>query len=170
MAEEGHFLDSATDNWNEANWHKVAVLLNAVDGVLMVTGLSDLAVIQATPTAMSVIVGTGRAWINGIAYLNTAAKTLVVDAADATYTRIDLVVAEIDFTANTYEVKIVKGTPAASPTAPALTQTDGVTWQLLLGTLTIPAAATSITTAMIADNRKFLLGADPHADPVGSLE
>ena len=157
MTENVNFLDSATDNWNEANWHKVAKLLNGIDGVLRTNG-SALAVIQATPAAMSVIVGTGMSWFNGIEYDNTVAKTLVIGAAHASYNRYDYIVVEADFTGNTCVAKVVPGTAAASPTAPTLTQTDGVLWQFPLALVLVPAAATSILTADITDVRKMLFG------------
>lgn len=157
MTENVNFLDSATENWTEANWHKVAKLLNAVDGVLE-DSTSKLAVIQATPAAMSVIVGTGMAWINGLEYDNTAAKTITIDAADGTNTRYDYIVIEADFTGNTCVAKVVKGTAAASPVAPTLTQTDGVLWQFPLALVTVGAGVTSILTANISDVREYLFG------------
>lgn len=159
MAENVNFLDSDTENWTEANWHKVAKLLNAVDGVLEGDG-SELAVIQATPAAMSVIVGTGTAWINGLEYDNTAAKTLVIDAADATYDRYDYIVIEADFSADTMVAKVVKGTAAASPVPPTLTQIDGVLWQFPLAVSYIEHGSTSVETADISDEREFLFGTE----------
>jgi len=94
-----------------------------------------------------------------VRYNNSAAKTITVDPADATYTRIDRIVLRITWALNTMQAVYSKGTAAASPAAPALTQTSAV-WEFPLCTLTIPSGTTAITTAMISDERVRLYGTD----------
>jgi|GEM_PF-2950957 len=158
MALNFNFLNTGNMDWNEPNWHKVALLLQGQDGALE-NYLSEFAVIQNTPPAMNVIVGTGMGWANGIEFDTTAPTTVTVDDADATYTRMDYVVFAIDWVAKTVTLTTHKGTAAASPVAPTLTQ-DSSLYEYPLALLTIPAgvAGAAITTAMITDVRTFLNG------------
>ena len=152
-----NFTESATDNWTEANWLKVAKMIQPRNGVIEGDGTSEFAVIQNTPAAMNVIVGTGAGWLYGLEFDNTAPITVTVDDADATYPRIDLVVFQVDLVANTWSMTTHKGIAAPSPTAPAPTHSATV-YELELAQLLIPATSTSITTAMITDTRKYVNG------------
>jgi hypothetical protein len=72
-------------------------------------------------------------------------------------TRIDIVVVELDPTANTIVTKIVSGTAAsADPVAPTLTQSATGIYQLPIATLTIPTSTVAITSGMLADTRTFM--------------
>jgi hypothetical protein len=72
-------------------------------------------------------------------------------------TRIDIVVVELDPTANTIVTKIVSGTAvAADPVAPTLTQSPTGIYQLPISTLTIPASSVAITDEMLTDTRTFM--------------
>lgn len=101
---------------------------------------------------------TGMALIKGIEYVNHVLDDLTHAAADATNPRIDTIVVEVaragQLDEGRAELKIVAGTPAASPVAPTLTQTAAV-WQLPLVDVRINAASTTITS--ITDRRVFLL-------------
>lgn len=123
----------------------------AHNGVLANLGDSMLAVIQATPAAMSVVVGTGDAWIQGAWYQNSAAKTLTVTTAHATLARIDRVVLRLDWAANTIGVVMLDGTAGSGIPTP-LTQNSS-TWEISLARVAVAAAATSIVTANITDER-----------------
>ncbi len=116
---------------------------------------SELAVIENTPAAMNVVVGTGVAWMGGLRYANSAPVTVTIDAADATYTRYDLVCVKVDFATNVYGATVHKGTAEASPTVPTPTQ-DTSAWEFPLAVVTVAPGTSSITTAMIADARKRL--------------
>lgn len=150
-----NFTESATDNWTEANWLKVAKMIQPRNGVIEGDGTSELAVIQNTPAAMNVVVGTGAGWLYGLEFDNTAPITVTVDDADATYPRIDLVVFQVDLVANTWSMTTHKGTAAAVPSAPTPTHSATV-YELELAQLTIPATSPSITTGMIANTMKFI--------------
>lgn len=153
-----NFLQTGNEDWTEANWHKVAMMLNGVNGVLE-DATSKFAVTQNTPEAQNVIVGTGYAWVNGIEVDNTAPLTVTVSAADATNDRYDYIVIEVDWSAHAVTIKAVAGTPAASPVAPTLTQTDGVLWQFPLELIKVRHGSSSIEAAdLITDERKYLFG------------
>jgi hypothetical protein len=104
-------------------------------------------------SGMQVKVNAGQSMVRGHYYASTATETLAVAAAHATLARIDNVVLELDPTANTILLKVVTGTAASTPTAPALVQTDAGIWQQLLGTVSVAAAATTISAAAVTDAR-----------------
>src|SRR4051812_5780170 len=127
-----------------AQWQKFAAYYVG-DGVVGET-LNSFNTIQHTPAGMSVDVQSGRCFLQGVFGENGAAKQLTIAAADATNPRIDRVVLRLDTVAQDVEVLVITGTPAVSPSAPALvrsaTQTDYSLWQVLVGT-----TVTSIVTA-----------------------
>ena len=104
-------------------------------------------------SAMTVAVSAGWGFIN-CKWVKTDAETLLtLDNADASNPRKDRVVIGLDYTNRTINLYVLKGTPAASPTSPALTRTEGVKWELCLAEITVAANATSISQANITDTR-----------------
>ena len=83
-----------------------------------------------------------------------ADELINLDVADPTYARIDSVVIEIDTTVGVRagSVKLLKGTPASNPSAPAITRTSTI-YQYRLANITIAANATVITQSLIEDTR-----------------
>lgn len=128
-------------------FHKIM----AKDGVVANLGDSMLAVIQATPAAMSVVVGTGDAWVQGTWYQNSAAKTMTISAAHASLVRIDRIVLRCDWAANSVVLAVLEGTAGSGIPTP-LTQTTS-TWEISLAKITLPATATSVITSYITDER-----------------
>ena len=112
---------------------------------------------------MSVDVAAGAAWIEGdddtaaqpIYRARTGSTTnLTITAADATNPRIDRVVLEIlDSTfsgaSQVGRLRVIDGTPAASPSAPALPDSA-----ISLATISVIANETAITDAEITDLRQ----------------
>jgi hypothetical protein len=117
-------------------------------------GSTDLKV-TGDSSGMQVKVAAGYAIVRGHAYNNDAQVTLTIGAA-ASNPRIDLVVLRLNPTANTIVLAVVPGTAGASPTAPALTQTDTGTYELAIGQVTVPGSATTIAAGNVADIRPFL--------------
>ena len=117
------------------------------DGVFMSVGNQFHTV---AGTGMQVIVKSGRAWFDSTWTLNDAEYPLSIDAADVLLTRIDAVVLEVNSEvatrANT--IKVVKGTPASTPTKPALTNTAAV-HQHALAYVTVAKNTAAITNSMI---------------------
>lgn len=107
-------------------------------------------------TGMGLVVSAGFAIIRGFAYDNTENLTLTVDAADLANPRIDTVVLRLDPTANGITAAIVKGTSAASPSAPALTQLPGAVWEMPLADILVPTSATALVGGNLTDRRSFL--------------
>lgn len=106
-------------------------------------------------TGMNLQVSAGFAIIRGFAYENTSPVTLTADASTA-QPRIDTVILRLDPGANSIVAAIKKGTPAGSPSAPALTQVPGAVWELPLADILIPANATALDGANLTDRRAFL--------------
>lgn len=103
-------------------------------------------------TGMAVIVAAGEGWINGHKLVNTADFELSVDSADAILNRIDRVIFYADFSAREMGIEVLKGTAAATPTAPALTRTTS-RYEMSLATITINKQITAIAQSMITDTR-----------------
>ena len=112
--------------------------------------------ITVTGSDLNLTIAAGQAFIRGHYYINTDDLVLAVTSA-GTNTRIDIVVVELDPTANTIVTKIVEGTAvASSPTAPTLTQSATGIYQLPIATLTIPTSTVVITAGMLVDTRTFM--------------
>jgi hypothetical protein len=103
---------------------------------------------------MSVTVMPGSINIQGALAIEEVERTLVFQASNATYDRIDSVVARFN---SNYEYRdidlyVVEGTPAATPAAPELTRTGGI-YELRLANVFIAKGTTSISGARITDTR-----------------
>ncbi|CAB4152360.1 hypothetical protein UFOVP609_5 [uncultured Caudovirales phage] len=125
---------------------------NAIAGDPVTAGTLD---VQLT-TGLGVKVTSGFAIIRGFAYQNTSDVALTLDTANA-QPRIDTVILRLDPSVNSIVAAVKKGTAAASPSAPALTQTPGGIWEMPLDDILVPASATSLSPGnIIADRRMFL--------------
>lgn len=116
------------------------------DTALKVTGDSS---------GMNAKVAAGFAIVRGFAYENTASVTLTIGASSAN-PRIDLICLKLDPTANSIVLEVVAGTPAVSPVAPTLTQTETGIYELEIGRVTVPALATVIAAGDVSDTRPCL--------------
>ena len=128
---------------------------NIGEGVKGSFNTTDLKV-TAPGTGMTVSVAAGQAMIRGHYYYNTSTATLAITAANATNPRIDAVVVNLDPSVNSAVLTVVAGTPAASPVAPTLTQTDANAYQFLLATVYVAAATSTISAGNVTDARTFL--------------
>lgn len=130
-----------------------------------VFGADGNAAVTAVQNSMAVNVSDGLGWMSnsagdGIVWWNDAEQRngsklrLSVDLADGAFPRIDRVV--VSWQTTNYvalpTITILKGTASSNPVAPALTNST-VLRQISLARILIPAAATSITPAMITDER-----------------
>lgn len=124
-----------------------------------VYGADGNAAVTAVSSTMNVSVSPGLGWItdsagNGIVWWSSAADTLAIDPAHSTLNRIDRVIVEwyVGDYSTKPEIRILKGTNASSPTAPALTN-NNLYRQLSLAQVSVPAGTTEITSALITDER-----------------
>lgn len=121
------------------------------DGVFTTIG-DSLAVSESS--GLQIRVGSGRAWFLRSWLLNSADYFLTLDAADLTYGRIDIVAMDFDkrTTVRDNTIIIVKGTPAGSPTPPALISTEDHI-QIPLAHIQVDANETIITNSEITNKR-----------------
>lgn len=102
---------------------------------------------------LDVYVQTGIAFINGYYYsLTEEAKKLSIARGDNNYPRRDLVVCSLNHSTRLIEVKVLQGTPAASPVPQTITR-DETRFDLVLAEISVEAGCTSITDSEIADKR-----------------
>lgn len=117
------------------------------DGVLQHIGTAFLV---SAAGSLNVSIGAGRAWFNHTWTLNDAALTLTATAASTVNPRYDAVVLEVNSSdavrANT--IKIVDGTPAASPVKPTMASTSTL-HQYPLAYILRPKSSVSIVTGNI---------------------
>lgn len=135
----GPYLDS---EWAEI-WSSFFQIDPTTEGILYIQGSAGLTV--TNPAAQTFRVGEGYAMVDGCWYSNDANIDLVTFIGNPSVNpRIDVVVLEKDFLAQTVRAVIVTGAEAASPAAPAMTQNSSV-WQ-------IPLAQYQISTGGIISN------------------
>lgn len=130
-----------------------------------VFGAESNAAVAPVLDAMAVTVSDGVGWISnavnfGVVWWNDTESNsgsklqLTVEMADAALPRIDRVV--VSWQTTNYvalpEITVLKGTAASVPVPPALTN-DNILRQISLAAIRIPAGVTSITAAMITDER-----------------
>ena len=153
MAQRSRFFDSSGGDriYTSDAWAQV---LGAIIGDGVVATGNELAVAEASPPAMSVRVNTGKAFLQGYYFeVHTGQETLAIGAAHATLPRIDRVVVRRDLAGRTAVLAVLAGTPAETPTAPALTQVAAGVWEISLAQVSVAAAAASIVDANITDER-----------------
>jgi hypothetical protein len=110
--------------------------------------------------------------VRGHYYDSTAEETLTIAAADLSNPRIDRVVLRLDPTANSIILAVITGTPAPSPSAPALTQTTGAVYELPIALVAVGTAVATIAPANVTDERFIFTpwtGSITEADIVGSI-
>ncbi len=109
--------------------------------------------LKTTPGAgFTVETAPGSAWINGYRYENTAALSLQLETAHGVHPRIDRVVLRLDSVGRSIRLAVITGVAAKVPAAPALTRNADM-YELGIADVTIPQAATAVTTANITDTR-----------------
>lgn len=108
--------------------------------------------VYADSSGMQVKVRSGTAIIQGAFWQNPSETIMPIAASHATLDRIDLVVAEANYSSDIMAITVVTGTPAGSPAAPALTR-DGTKWQMELCEVLVSAAVSTIAAGKITDKR-----------------
>lgn len=121
--------------------------------------LGELAV--TVVSGLTVQAAAGQAWLVGFFFQTDVAVSATLNAADPSLPRIDRLVVHADLAAHTADIRKLTGTPAASPTPPALTQT-GTVWEISLAKIAVAAGASSLTAGNITDER-VMVGANKRA-------
>ena len=102
--------------------------------------------VRATGNGFNIVVESGRAWFNHTWSLLDADYPMVVSPSDVLEDRIDVVVLEINENVDVRQnfIKIIAGTPAQTPTKPALTNNLDI-HQYALAYITVPANSVTLT-------------------------
>lgn len=117
------------------------------DGIF--ASIGDCLVVKQS-NQMNVTVGTGRAWFNHTWSYNDALYPVTIPPSEILMDRIDAIVLEINSveSVRANSIKLIKGTPASTPTKPTLTNTKEV-HQYPLAYVTVGKEVTSIRQADI---------------------
>lgn len=108
----------------------------------------------ADSTGMQVKVSAGQAFIQGHFYESDVVETLAIGPADATNPRIDRVIIRLDWTTSVAQLSVLQGTPAVTPTAPALTQNSN-RWEITVAQVRVNAGVATIASSDITDERNY---------------
>lgn len=121
-----------------------------------------------TLTNLDIEVREGLALIQGIFYSNDAPVKFSLDPNNNAngYDRIDRVVLRADYNAQTVRLAVLKGTPAASPSPPSLTQTATV-YEAPIAQILVQFNASSLTSGDITDERVSSRFFDEESGAVG---
>ena len=136
-------------SYTQAHLATVARVLAACSGF---EGVAPGYLNQLAPTANganTVAVNTGGAVVDGKVYLNSASVNVnIPSASGGGNTRIDRITVRVVWAGATQTTRITRiaGTDAASPTAPALVQTTGTTYDISLATVLVNTAGTVVVT------------------------
>jgi hypothetical protein len=125
--------------YSAADWDDLYKYLNG-DGIM--PGVGDELIVAGTSSPVSV--GAGVAVVNGKFYRNTASLNVAVPSPTGA-TRVDRIVLQADYTAQTVRVARLAG--AEGGAAPALTQSDGVKWEISLAQVSITTAGVITVTS-----------------------
>ncbi len=103
---------------------------------------------------MTVNIAPGFCVLEGVLKLETATRNLAVQASNALYDRIDMVVMRLNDNRDvrTVDLYVLEGTPASTPTAPVLTRSESI-YEIGLATLFISKNTTTISQERITDIR-----------------
>lgn len=149
----GPFDAGAGANVQENFWSQMARLWRPSGVIPTYEGQKLNALeVYGDSSGMQVMVKSGECWIKGHLLVSTAIETVAIEAADATYNRIDLIVCQLDWVNNEMSLTKVTGTPAGSPVAPSPIQTPAI-WQIPLATVDVDAAVTAIAAGDVTDAR-----------------
>lgn len=97
----------------------------------------------SVPGANTFRVAAGGSIVDGKwHYSDTTEDITIPSAVGGGNTRIDRIVLRADWSAQTVRITKLAGVDASSPTAPAITQTNGTTWDILLFQVLVDTAGT----------------------------
>ena len=141
----------------ESQWRDMAREWLA-SGVLI--GRANELSVYGDSSGMLVKVRTGWAWVEGHLVESDSEVSVALSNGDATNPRWDRIVVEANFSTNVCTITSVEGTPAASPSVPALTQ-SGSAWQISLARVYVPATDTVVGADQVYDERTFASNRTP---------
>lgn len=134
-------------------------------GTGVMGGVGSEMAVSTTGVDMTISVSAGQHVAalgdHGLLFSLPASQTVTADASDATNPRIDTIAIRHYPPGTAQEGRIdlvlLKGTPAASPTSPGLTQSLSTYWEVPLADIRIDATVVTIATIKVTDRRIFSL-------------
>lgn len=149
------FLPYSGETVTQAQWQDYINCLGADGVTTQLNGTNALAVVQRGAGAnKSVDVSAGRILQQGMRAENSTTKNLVIADNTSGNPRIDRIVSRWTPGSTDMELDVLQGTPAGSPTAPALTQ-NATTYEVSLAQIAVASGFVSIVTANITDERAW---------------
>lgn len=137
------FVDGATTD------AEFSAMFRTVFPASVLSGL----VVSGDSSGLNVKVSAGAGYVRGHYYSSDAQVTLAIDGGDAS-PRIDTVVLRLEYgSVNNVHLVVKKGTPAATPVAPTLTQTDSGVYEFPLADVAVAASAVTISAANVTSRR-----------------
>lgn len=135
----GFWTTSGTPSGHQVSGYTQAVLSTAFEIMAACARKEGVAanilneLVGSVPGANTARIGTGGAMADGKWYENDAAVDVTIPSAvGAGNTRIDRVVLRVSWASYQATITRIAGTDAASPVAPAITQTSGTTYDIQL--------------------------------------
>ncbi len=124
------------------------------DGLFLSADANCWKVTAPSDSSQTVDIAPGCGLVRGATGYTEASGTLTMPDANSSLPRYDMVVARLNDNTSYRNIflDIIEGTAAATPTYPALTQTDSV-WEIGIAALYRPANSSTITQAQITDLR-----------------
>jgi hypothetical protein len=148
----GPFSAGVGASFADADWRDMFTF-HLTDGVIQGV-LSGLVVSAGATTTVNA--ASGQAFTRGLHFKTTGTTNLAIAAANVTNPRIDLVVVHANLAGGqTSALQVITGTPAGSPVAPTVTQTEGTAWEIAIAQVLVPANAASSASYTITDVRTF---------------
>jgi hypothetical protein len=146
--DSGSGANVTESQWSQMaqNWIATGVIKGALNELL----------VYGDSTGMQVKVKSGQAWMKGHFFQSDAEVILAIGTASSVNPRIDRVIIRVDWTANTIALAVLQGTPAVSPTPPALTQNVS-RWEISLAQINVGKSVSTIASGNIADERPFAI-------------
>lgn len=139
----------------------VQARLSAYDGTNAAYGvvracLDEYEVLATSPASAQITVSSGAALIQGRWSYNDGDQTFTIGANSSGNPRIDAVILNVDYVNQEVRIDVLAGTPAVSPSIPALTQVADVQWQIYLARIAVASGFTSIAQSTITDMRTWV--------------
>ena len=149
MEKSGFFNSSGGDRVYSATDFAAYFGKLVSNGIFYASGTN----LQVTPgSGMALSVAAGSAWINGYSYENTDSLTLNLATASGVNPRIDRVVVRFSAVERRIYLAVLTGTPAETPTAPALIRSND-TFELGLTDILVPKGSVTISAINLTDTR-----------------
>ena len=143
--------------WTQSQWYRNAPAWSPSGVIDTPASGTTTGSFGLTFNGITANVAAGRAWVRGSGYeLAGGSKALTIAAnTNSSLSRIDRIVLRRDLSAKTVTMIVLQGTPAGTPTAPALTQVETGQWDSPLFSFLVPPNSGTVITG-VTDERPWI--------------